>query len=86
MAGKLKTFLMCAVASLALAACSDEGAAKESLVKAGFEDIEITGYSPLSCGKDDFSSTGFKATNSHGTRVEGIVCCGLIFKECTIRF
>ena len=86
MAGKLKTFLLCLATSFALMACSDEGAAKDSLVKAGFEDIKITGYSPLSCGEDDFSSTGFTATNANGTKVEGVVCCGLIFKECTIRF
>lgn len=75
-------FLLC----LSCFACTDETSSKDALRKAGFTDVEITGYSWYSCGENDFYSTGFKATNVNGERVEGTVCCGLIAKDCTIRF
>ncbi len=68
-----------------LAACTNSSEAKRTLSDAGYEDIKITGYSPLSCGEDDFSSTGFKAKNPKGKVVEGVVCCGMVVKSCTIR-
>jgi hypothetical protein len=52
----------------------------------GFTKIETTGWQPFTCSEGDFSSTGFRATNSQGRRVSGVVCCGLIMKNCTIRF
>jgi hypothetical protein len=58
----------------------------EALVKAGFTNVKITGWSPFSCGKDDTFSTGFEALNPQGVRVEGTVCCGMIAKDCTVRF
>lgn len=72
--------------ALLLTGCSDGSAARATLSKAGFSDVEITGWKPFNCGQDDFSSTGFVATNSNGQRIDGVVCCGLIFKNCTIRF
>jgi len=72
--------------SLLLAGCySSQSDAENTLHKAGFTDITVTGLAPLSCGENDISRTGFVATNSQGARVEGVVCCG-IFKSCTIRF
>ena len=41
------------------------------------EQIEVTGYS-FSCGKDDLSSTGFRAKNNKGKVITGTVCCGLL--------
>lgn len=67
-----------------LAACSASDASTRALQMHGFTDIETTGWSPLSCGNDAFS-TGFRATNPQGQRVEGAVCCGLL-KNCTVRF
>ncbi len=67
-------------------ACTDESGARKALNAQGFSDIEITGWDALSCGKDDTSSTGFRAKNVKGERVEGVVCCGLLFKNCTVRF
>lgn len=53
--------------------------------KQGFTDIEATGYEPFVCAEDDSFSEGFRAKNSRGQLVTGVVCCGL-FKRCTVRF
>lgn len=69
-----------------LAGCTDESSARDSLDAQGFTDIVITGWEPFSCGEDDDTSTGFTAINSNGEPVEGVVCCGFVFKGCTIRW
>jgi hypothetical protein len=55
------------------------------LEKAGYSEIQTTGYAAFECGKDDDFHTGFRAKNPAGTLVEGTVCCGFL-KGCTIRF
>lgn len=84
----MKAFVtMVALAALvALGACSDADETRRTLKSAGYSNIQTTGWSAFSCGKDDTYSTGFVATNPSGQRVEGVVCCGLVFKGCTIRF
>jgi len=57
----------------------------ETLDKAGFTDIVITGIGPLDCSEDDYIRTRFEATNPQEIRIQGTVCCG-IFKRCTIRY
>lgn len=64
----------------------DEQAARRTLQASGFTAVEMTGWKPFTCGKGDTTSTGFKATNPAGQRVEGVVCCGLVMKACTVRF
>ena len=71
---------------LALSGCTSESHSRHTLESAGFTNIEFTGYKMFSCGEDDRLRTGFRATNPRGRRVEGTVCCGLIIKDCTIRF
>lgn len=66
--------------------CTDEDATRDTLRKAGYKNIQITGYKPFQCGEDDRYSTGFTAINSNGETVEGTVCCGLWTKGCTVRF
>jgi hypothetical protein len=68
-----------------LLSCTRSDASRETLEKAGYTDIEITGYSPLSCSDSDTFSTGFTAKNPKGDTVSGVVCCGWL-KNCTIRF
>jgi len=53
----------------------------------GYRYIEYTGYKWFKCAHEDWSHTGFIATNiiTH-KRISGTICCGLIFKNCTIRF
>jgi len=80
----MKKFLFLAL--LFVCACTNESGARSALLKSGFTDIETLGYAPFACGQDDGTSTRFRATNSQGIRVEGVVCCGLVVKNCTVRF
>lgn len=48
--------------------------------------VKTTGYKWFACSTDDWSHTGFSAINSNGNKIKGVVCCGLIFKNCTIRY
>ncbi len=68
-----------------LTGCTDAEEARRALDNLGMTDIEITGYRFFSCGKDDSWHTGFRATNSKGKVVEGVICSGL-FKGATVRF
>lgn len=70
---------------LSSCACSDEDAARRTLLDAGYSDVRTTGWAMLGCGEDDSTSTGFVAKNPKGRRVEGVVCCGFWGKGCTIR-
>ena len=78
--------LAAVLATTTLSGCTDEASARRTLNASGFKDVQITGYEWFSCGEDDASHTGFIATNPNGARVSGVVCCGLVFKACTIRF
>lgn len=70
---------------LLLTGCTENDRATATLSKSGYKDINITGYDAFACGKDDWSSTKFIASNPLGQRVEGVVCCGA-WKYCTVRF
>jgi len=74
------------LAALALSGC-DEPAA-EALKAQGYTSVRIGGPVILSCGRDDSISTSrrFTARRSDGVKVSGVVCCGLVFKGCTVRF
>lgn len=72
--------LLCAVAG-----CSDSGAATRTLWHAGYKNVHITGWSPLSCSDSDSTCTGFEATAPDGSPVGGAVGCGYFFKGCTVR-
>jgi len=68
-----------------LAWTPDIGGATRILSEEGYSDIQITGADPLMCGKGDLKGTKFKAKNQAGNTVTGVVCCGAVFKGCTIR-
>lgn len=68
------------------ASCTDEDSSRMALKGAGYADIQFTGYEFFSCGERDQYHTGFTAKDPTGSRVRGVVCCGLLFKACTIRF
>lgn len=74
------------VSILTVPACTNKSAATKTLEAMGFTDIHVGKWAPLTCDKGDFSSTAFTAKNSRGKTVKGVVCCGLIFKNCTVRF
>ena len=67
-------------------ACTDSDAARSALQSQGMTNVAIKGWNPLACGEDDYSSTGFTATNAQGNAVSGTVCCGAFFKSCTVRW
>lgn len=67
-----------------LSACTDSEKAIRALQGAGYQRIEITGYSVFGCSEEDTFRTAFKATSSNGQPVEGVVCSG-VFKGATIR-
>lgn len=52
----------------------------------GYSSPVISGYAVFGCSKEDSVSRYFSAVNAKGDRVEGVVCCGLVFKDCTIRW
>ena len=74
------------LATLLLSGCTSEGASREALEAYGFTHIEFTGYNIFGCGSGDKFHTGFRAKNQNGRAVEGVVCCGLLIKDCTVRF
>jgi hypothetical protein len=69
-----------------LSSCTNEPDTVKTLQSVGFTDIKTTGYEFFACSQDDVYHTGFIAKNSRGEIVSGVVCCGLLFKGCTIRF
>ena len=73
------------IIAITLISCTDEKNTRSTLQKARYSKITTTGWIPFTCGENDSFSTGFKAKNSAGQMVEGVVCCGLL-KSCTIRF
>ena len=68
-----------------LCSCSNPSESRRTLENSGYSDIETDGFAPLSCCKDDFYSTKFKARNTKGQMVEGVVC-GAPLKGYTVRF
>lgn len=63
----------------------DQETASRVLSDEGYTDVELLGWSPLSCSDSEKRSEGFRATRS-GHTVEGVVCCtGYIFGDCTVR-
>jgi hypothetical protein len=78
-------FIILFLIILAASSCASPQRSKAVLRGMGFEDIEITGWSPFSCGEGDTFSTGFKAKHPFGNPVEGVVCCRM-FRNCTVRY
>jgi len=68
-----------------LAWTPDAGGATKILREEGYTEIQITGADPMMCGRGDHKGTKFSAKNHAGNTVRGVVCCGAVFKGCTIR-
>ena len=81
-----KIILIIVAICLLVISCTAPDRTKETLEKAGYANIETGEYDLFSCGKDDTFATKFTADNPVGQRVSGTVCCGFLFKGCTIRF
>lgn len=54
----------------------------------GLTDYKFEGTALIGCAKGDsaLASEHFTARNVLGDKVSGTVCCGLVFKGCTVRF
>lgn len=57
---------------------------REALQKAGYTDIKLGGSNKMACDSSDTLSNEFTA-KLNGRPVRGVVCCGVVFKGCTIR-
>lgn len=82
-------FIFSAIAALVVAfaangGCIDSAGTTRVLRQQGYSEVEITGWRPLSCGKDDTFATGFRAKSPSGEEVTGVVTRG-IFKGSTVR-
>ena len=63
-----------------------DGETAERILKSnGYTEISTGDHSMFSC-PDDFYATKFTAKSPNGTKVKGVVCSGLLFKDNTIRF
>lgn len=81
------SIILATIAAVVFASMSYTPPHMGSAVEAhGFSDVEIGGWAPLQCGKDDSVCRSFTATNGKGERVNGAVGCGFFFKSCTVRF
>lgn len=68
-----------------LSSCTDEKAAREALLDAGYHPISVGGYAFWGCGEGDTFHTKFSAYSPDSTRiVRGVVCSGIL-KGKTIR-
>ncbi len=68
-----------------LVGCTAPTISHKTLDDAGYTDIHAGGWAWLECSGDDMFSTEFRARNVNGKQVDGVVCCGLFLKGCTIR-
>ncbi len=74
----------CVLVLWALTRTNESGAAR-ALESAGYTNVALTGYAWFACSGDDWSQTGFHALGPTGVATTGTVCCGLIWKNCTVR-
>ena len=56
----------------------------QSLQSAGYSKVVLGNHAFMQCAGEDISALYFSAKNADGTKVTGVVCCG-IFKACTVR-
>ncbi len=80
---KIKIFAGILVMML-LMGCTDKSGATRTLSQNGYKNIEIRGYDFFGCSKGDTFATQFRAKNSNGYWVKGVVCSGIL-KGTTIR-
>lgn len=74
------------LALLFLASCTSEDDTIRTLRAAGYTQIRTNGYGWFACAEEDTYATKFIAKNPAGQTASGVVCCGLVMKNCTVRF
>lgn len=74
------------IAALLLTGCvTGDDEASSTLRKSGYTNVRPGSLDFFECSDNDKTGRSFRATNSLGQEVEGVVCCG-VFKGCTVRF
>jgi hypothetical protein len=79
-------FILIAYASVWLPTRTNGAATTKILKDNHYTHIQLKGYGWFQCAQDDWSHTKFEATNPYGVSIQGVVCCGLLFKNCTVRY
>lgn len=83
----MKNLFILLALTFTLSGClTDSDGAVEVLEAQGFTNIQTHGYAFFACSEDDTFATKFTATGPTGKPASGAVCCGLLFKNCTVRF
>lgn len=71
---------------LLIESCTNYSSSERVLSEQGYTDIQMLGYEPFMCGKDDMFADGFTAVHpTTKKRVKGVVCSSLM-KGSTIRY
>lgn len=76
--------LLSLLALLLLVSCTDPKGTTELLESKGYTNIQITGYKPFSCWKNEIA-TGFIATNKDNEIDTGCVCSNFFSKRITVK-
>lgn len=90
----MKTTFFAVVCAVLLVACGEfvsSDAAVRAAVSSGIVDPRITGQHGIApgfygCGEDDDVAFDVAGRNASGQPVNAVVCCGLVFKNCTVRW
>lgn len=78
--------IACVAFAFFLSACTDPEGAKQTLLRNGYIDIRMQGYSWFGCAESDNYATEFTAKSPAGYQVHGVVCSSIFGKGSTIRF
>lgn len=82
---KMKIGFSIAATAMLLAGCTQpQPDVAEQLSGYGMTNVQTDGYDFFACGRDDTFATRFKAFNSQGMPVSGVLCSGW-FKGGTVR-
>lgn len=88
--GKTVFYLAVVGISATMCASANCGSPSPKLARAvenhGLKDVTVRGWAFASCDQTDLTEREFTATRADGQRVSGFICCGWLFKGCTVRW
>lgn len=80
-------FLFALLISMACLGCTTGALeAREAVESASMTQVTTGSLKLFACSQDDKWGREFRALNAQGRPVTGVVCCGVWFKGCTVRF
>lgn len=77
--------LLIIIMLMVFSSCTSSSDVHKALEAEGYTDIEVGGWAPFKCDRNDTYKTSFCATNSKGKKVCGAVCSSWL-KGATIRY